>query len=89
MYLPIFLKHKNHNGAPYVCLACKNGYYGTNCGSECSFPYYGRGCTLQCNCTANECDYISGCNQLSTLTSTSTGIIIFQKLSYFFLFLYL
>lgn len=22
MYLPIFLKYKNHNGAPYVCLAC-------------------------------------------------------------------
>lgn len=80
-------KYTHHNAAHYVSLACKKGYYGTNCGLKCSFPHYGHGCTFRCNCSVNECDNISGCKQLSTSTSTGTCIMIFQKKNFFFLFL--
>lgn len=58
-----------------VCLGCKLGYHGHDCSTKCSFPFYGYACTSQCNCSANDCDYVSGCRQSSTLklTSTSTG----------------
>lgn len=57
------------------CLPCKHGYYGENCSRKCQYPFYGYACTSQCNCSANDCDYVSGCRQSSTLklTSISTG----------------
>lgn len=55
------------------CLPCKLGYYGPNCSKKCPFPFYGYECTLQCNCNANDCDYVSGCKQSSTLKLTPTS----------------
>lgn len=94
-YQPIALWFTQFKSSSNVCLACKPGYYGQNCGEKCSFPHYGYVCALRCNCSANDCDYASGCNQPSTLKltsiltdkplSTSTGIQNNQK-GFYFLF---
>lgn len=79
-----------------VCLSSKLGYYGQNCTSKYSFPFNGYACTSQCNCSASDCDYVSGCRQLSTLklmsastgnpSSTSAGIQTYRW-GFYFLFL--
>lgn len=57
------------------CLPCKAGYFGQNCSEKCSFPFYGYVCASQCNCSANDCDYVSGCKQLSTLKLKPTSTV--------------
>lgn len=59
------------------CLPCTIGYYGENCALTCAFPYYGHGCFSKCNCIANDSDYINGCKQ--STTSTSTGVWSFVE----------
>lgn len=94
-YQPIAFWFTQFKSSSNVCLGCKPGYYGQNCGTKCSFPLYGYSCASECNCSANDCDYANGCKQPSTLKltpmltdkplSTSTGIQNYQK-GFYFLF---
>lgn len=49
----------------HVCLACTKGFIGTNCDIKCPLPMYGQDCQFTCNCFAEVCDHVAGCNRLS------------------------
>ncbi|XP_065929877.1 uncharacterized protein [Magallana gigas] len=48
-----------------MCIPCKKGYHGKNCDAKCPPLFFGLGCQSQCNCSDKDCDYISGCRQLT------------------------
>uniref|UniRef100_A0A8W8M830 Uncharacterized protein n=1 Tax=Magallana gigas TaxID=29159 RepID=A0A8W8M830_MAGGI len=48
-----------------TCIPCKKGYHGKNCDAKCPPLFFGLGCQSQCNCSDKDCDYISGCRQLT------------------------
>ncbi|XP_062601840.1 multiple epidermal growth factor-like domains protein 10 isoform X2 [Saccostrea cucullata] len=50
------------------CTVCEAGFSGINCTKKCVYPSYGLRCQDVCNCSNDTCDFISGCNESSTLT---------------------
>lgn len=42
--------------------SCPIGYMGKDCKQQCRYPNYGKQCQSFCNCTADFCDHIGGCN---------------------------
>lgn len=48
-----------------MCIPCKKGYHGKNCDTKCPPLFFGLGCQSLCNCPEKDCDYISGCRQLT------------------------
>ena len=47
---------------------CKPGYAGPNCSFNCPYPLYGDGCQGECECSKDECDYVTGCKPMSSGT---------------------
>uniref|UniRef100_A0A8W8J330 Uncharacterized protein n=1 Tax=Magallana gigas TaxID=29159 RepID=A0A8W8J330_MAGGI len=54
-----------------LCDKCPPGYTGYNCNYVCLYPYYGEDCFMKCECTAEMCDFVSGCNATSTTATSS------------------
>lgn len=40
---------------------CKEGYTGKNCRIACPLPSYGYNCQPTCDCTEEDCNYVTGC----------------------------
>lgn len=53
-----------------MVLECPPGYTGSGCIYVCHYPYYGMDCYLQCRCSVENCDFVSGCED-SSLTGKS------------------
>ena len=47
--------------------ACKPGYFGDNCSSQCPFPSFGLQCLDKCNCSQSECDPELGCRKYGNM----------------------
>lgn len=45
---------------------CPLGYTGIDCAYTCFYPDYGKDCFMKCECTAEMCDFRSGCKHVST-----------------------
>ncbi|XP_078333664.1 uncharacterized protein LOC144625649 [Crassostrea virginica] len=43
------------------CTECENGYFGTNCSSQCPYNSYGKACQMFCNCPEASCNFAEGC----------------------------
>nr|XP_022294754.1 uncharacterized protein LOC111104879 [Crassostrea virginica] len=52
---------------------CQQGFFGPNCKFPCRFPNYGKRCQLECNCTEELCNNISGCPNPATETTTGNN----------------
>lgn len=50
-------------------MKCPPGYTGPDCVYTCIYPYYGEDCFMKCDCSADLCDFVSGC-KLTTTTVT-------------------
>ena len=76
-YFALFLPSYMYNIIRYVCNAfenfktiltrfrlpdCPDGHYGTGCIHPCPPTKYGRFCANSCNCSAGQCNAITGCN---------------------------
>ncbi|XP_078321762.1 uncharacterized protein LOC144621801 [Crassostrea virginica] len=48
------------------CVDCPDGHYGTGCSHPCPPKQYGRFCANSCNCSAGQCNAITGCNMGTT-----------------------
>nr|XP_022292179.1 uncharacterized protein LOC111103303 [Crassostrea virginica] len=48
---------------------CVEGFFGPNCSLQCRFPSYGKHCQLECNCSMELCNHISGCPKQETETT--------------------
>lgn len=45
-----------------LCIvACRTGYIGKYCETECPYPTFGDRCQLQCLCEQKHCDIVRGC----------------------------
>lgn len=45
-----------------LCIvACRTGYIGKYCATECPYPTFGDRCQLQCLCEQKHCDIVRGC----------------------------
>ncbi|XP_022287751.1 uncharacterized protein LOC111100313 [Crassostrea virginica] len=49
------------------CEKCKPGNIGSNCSEKCPYPTYGDGCQQICYCSAEACDFVTGCNPMSSV----------------------
>lgn len=45
----------------YLITECPPGYTGSDCVYKCLYPYYGDDCLMKCRCSADLCDFVSGC----------------------------
>lgn len=48
------------------CSECPPGYTGVECTFKCSHPYYGDECSIKCDCPQELCDFVLGCEYIST-----------------------
>ena len=48
------------------CSECPPGYTGVGCTVKCSHPYYGDECSSKCDCPYELCDFVLGCEYIST-----------------------
>lgn len=48
------------------CDKCPPGYTGMDCAYRCHYPTYGDDCFMGCDCSADLCDFVSGCKDTST-----------------------
>lgn len=53
------------------CDKCPPGYTGTECAYRCHYPSYGEDCFMRCACSADLCDFVSGCKVTSTTVTSS------------------
>nr|XP_022291021.1 uncharacterized protein LOC111102523 [Crassostrea virginica] len=51
---------------------CVQGFFGENCELPCRYPNYGQDCQLECVCTMELCNHISGCPKPATETTTDS-----------------
>lgn len=47
----------------FCLIACPVGYFGSNCGTPCTYPLFGHFCLLKCNCSQSKCDHMYGCKR--------------------------
>lgn len=45
----------------YLFSVCREGYTGKNCTLACPFPSYGLNCQSACDCSDEDCNYVTGC----------------------------
>lgn len=50
----------------FISVECPTGYTGMDCIYKCTYPYYGEDCFMNCECTADLCDFLYGCKDTST-----------------------
>lgn len=55
------------------CVKCLPGHTGPDCVYTCVYPYYGEDCFMKCDCSAEMCDFVSGCKYVSTTAIRSTS----------------
>nr|XP_022308088.1 platelet endothelial aggregation receptor 1-like [Crassostrea virginica] len=48
------------------CIECPDGHFGPGCIHSCPPKQYGRFCRSTCNCSAEQCNAITGCNMGTT-----------------------
>lgn len=53
------------------CVKCPPGYTGMDCIYMCLYPDYGEDCFMTCECSADMCDFVSGCKYVSTTVNSS------------------
>ncbi|XP_062609292.1 scavenger receptor class F member 2-like [Saccostrea cucullata] len=53
------------------CTACEAGFSGISCTYKCVYPSYGLKCKQVCACSNDRCDFILGCQGISTLVQKS------------------
>ncbi|XP_078316188.1 uncharacterized protein LOC144620185 isoform X2 [Crassostrea virginica] len=54
------------------CEKCKPGYIGPSCSIKCPHPAYGDACQGICNCSKDECDFVTGCKPMSSVVGDHT-----------------
>lgn len=47
----------------FFFVECENGYFGTNCSSQCPYNSYGKACQMFCNCPKAYCNFAEGCQE--------------------------
>ncbi|XP_062573296.1 multiple epidermal growth factor-like domains protein 10 [Saccostrea cucullata] len=62
-----------------ACVKCPTGYTDKNCSEKCRYPSYGEECQLECQCNETECDYITGCIDVSTVTNLDKTSMLNSK----------
>lgn len=60
------------NKTTQQCEKCPLGYTGMGCVYKCLYPFYGDGCFMNCDCSAEMCDFMSGCKYISTTVNPNT-----------------
>nr|XP_022295518.1 platelet endothelial aggregation receptor 1-like isoform X2 [Crassostrea virginica] len=65
------------NDTTGLCDKCLPGYTGVGCTIKCSHPYYGDECSSKCDCPQELCDFVLGCEYISTqgFISSNKGIL--------------